>query len=130
MQQLLFGAWGRRSSPIARNIRGGCSAVLAAILLLDLMFRKSSGSGGDLDIGGSDCGGAAMAAAAIESAAFPSAFRARSIAIRANIASRRRFRGIDQVATATCQHCLCRAARQLHDVIGGVLQCCEFAAGT
>jgi hypothetical protein len=58
MQQLLFGTWGSQIIAYSAQYPWRVfAAVLAAILLLDLMFRKQSGSGGDLDIGGFDCGG-------------------------------------------------------------------------
>jgi hypothetical protein len=59
MQQLLFGAWGPQIIAYsAQNPWRVFAAVLAAILFLDFMFRnRSSGSGGDLDIGGFDFGG-------------------------------------------------------------------------
>jgi hypothetical protein len=58
MQELLFGTW---SPPIIAygqqypwRVFAG---VLVAMLLLDLMFRERSSSGGDGgDFGGSDCG--------------------------------------------------------------------------
>jgi hypothetical protein len=58
MQQLLFGTWGSQIIAYSAQYPWRVfAAVLAAILLLDLMFRKqSSGSGGDLDIGGFDGG--------------------------------------------------------------------------
>ena len=59
MQQLLFGTWGPQIIAYsAQNPWRVFAVVLAAILFLDFMFRKrSSGSGGDLDIGGFDFGG-------------------------------------------------------------------------
>jgi hypothetical protein len=61
MQELLFGTWGLQIVAYSQQHPWRVfAAVLVAVLLMDLMFRKqSSGTGGDLDLGGGDgdCGG-------------------------------------------------------------------------
>jgi hypothetical protein len=59
MQQLLFGTWGSQIIAYGEQYPWRVFAIaLAALAFLDFMFRKqSSGSGGDLDIGGFDFGG-------------------------------------------------------------------------
>lgn len=59
MQQLLFGTWGLQIVAYSTQYPWRVFAVvLAATLFLDFMLReRSSGTGGDLDIGGFDFGG-------------------------------------------------------------------------
>jgi len=61
MQELLLGTWGAQIVAYSHQYPWRVfAAVLVAVLLMDLMFRKqSSGTGGDLDLDGGDggCGG-------------------------------------------------------------------------
>jgi hypothetical protein len=64
MQELLFGTWGLQIVAYSQQHPWHVfAAVLVAVLLMDLMFRRqSSGTGGDLDFGDlsggdGDCGG-------------------------------------------------------------------------
>ena len=66
MQELLFGTWGPQIAAYSRHVVAYSlqypwrvfAAVLVAILLMDLMFRKrSSGTGDGLELGGLDLGG-------------------------------------------------------------------------
>ena len=66
MQDLLFGTWGPQLADYSRQIVAYSlqypwrvfAALLVAILLLDLAFRKRSSSTGDgLELGGLDFGG-------------------------------------------------------------------------
>jgi hypothetical protein len=58
MQELLFGSWGPQFLAYSQQYPWRVfAAVLVAILLMDLMFRKrSSGTGDGLDLGGFDFG--------------------------------------------------------------------------
>jgi len=59
MQELLFGSWGPQIIAYSQQYPWRVfAAVLVAILLMDLMFRKrSSGTGDGLELGGLDFGG-------------------------------------------------------------------------
>ena len=66
MQDLLFGTWGPQLADYGRQIIAYSqqhpwrvfAAMLVALLLMDLMFRKrSSGTGDGLELGGLDFGG-------------------------------------------------------------------------
>jgi hypothetical protein len=58
VQELLFGTWSPQIIAYSRQYPWRVfAAVLAAILLLDLMFRRNhASSGGDAGIGGWDSG--------------------------------------------------------------------------
>jgi len=57
MQELLPGSWGQQIVACSQQYpRRVFAAVLVAILLLDLMFRKSPSSSGGGAIGGFDFG--------------------------------------------------------------------------
>jgi len=59
MQELLVGSWGTQIIAYSRQYPWRIfAAVLVAILLMDLMFRKRScGPGDRLELGGLDFGG-------------------------------------------------------------------------
>jgi hypothetical protein len=59
MQELLFGSWGKQIIAYSQQYPWRVfAAVLVALLLMDLMFRKrSSGTGDGGELGGLDFGG-------------------------------------------------------------------------
>ena len=66
MQELLFGTWGLPITAYSEQVAAYSlqyrwrvfAAILVAILLMDLMFRKRSSAAGDgLELGGLDFGG-------------------------------------------------------------------------
>jgi hypothetical protein len=58
MQELLLGSWGPQIAATTQQYPWRVfAAVLVLVLLLDMMFRRTRGTGGDADIGGWDFDG-------------------------------------------------------------------------